>query len=145
LEELPDPEAQDAPVADGQLFSTLSVSAITGAVSPRTMSFSGTLAGVQIRILVDSGSSNTFISPDLASHCSNIQQLDPPLKVQVANGEVISCSSVVPTATWSIQDCHFTTALKVLPLSNYDMILGLDWLELHSPMKIHWAHKWLKF
>jgi hypothetical protein len=25
------------------------------------------------------------------------------------------------------------------------MILGLDWLELNSPMKIHWAHEWLKF
>lgn len=24
------------------------------------------------------------------------------------------------------------------------MILGLDWLEKHSPMKIHWAHKWLQ-
>jgi hypothetical protein len=145
LAELPEEEAQDAPVADGQLFSTLSVSAITGTVSPKTMSFSGTLEGVQIRILVDSSSSNTFISTDLASHCSNLQQLDTPLKVQVANGDVISCSSFVPKATWSIQDCHFTSDLKVLPLSTYDMILGLDWLELHSPMKIHWAHKWLKF
>lgn len=24
------------------------------------------------------------------------------------------------------------------------MILGLDWLESHNPMSIHWAHKWLQ-
>jgi hypothetical protein len=23
------------------------------------------------------------------------------------------------------------------------MILGLDWLELYSLMKIHWKHKWI--
>jgi hypothetical protein len=38
---------------------------------------------------------------------------------------------------------EFTTDLKVLELSAYDMILGMDWLELHSPMKIHWKQKWL--
>lgn len=25
------------------------------------------------------------------------------------------------------------------------MILGMDWLEVHSPMEIHWAEKWLQF
>jgi ribonuclease HI len=25
------------------------------------------------------------------------------------------------------------------------MILGLDWLETHSPMEIHWAQKWIQF
>lgn len=24
------------------------------------------------------------------------------------------------------------------------MILGLDWLEAHSPMEIHWAQKWIQ-
>jgi hypothetical protein len=31
----------------------------------------------------------------------------------------------------------------VLPLSTYDLIIGMDWLETHSPMMVHWAHKWL--
>ena len=25
------------------------------------------------------------------------------------------------------------------------MILGMDWLECHSPMDVHWAQKWLEF
>lgn len=25
------------------------------------------------------------------------------------------------------------------------MILGLDWLEANSPMKIHWSQKWIQF
>ena len=23
------------------------------------------------------------------------------------------------------------------------MILGLDWLEAHSPMEVHWGQKWI--
>lgn len=32
--------------------------------------------------------------------------------------------------------------LKILPLHCYDMIIGMDWLEEHNPMKVHWRHKW---
>lgn len=31
----------------------------------------------------------------------------------------------------------------MLPLQSYDMILGMDWLESFSPMKVHWCHKWM--
>jgi hypothetical protein len=33
--------------------------------------------------------------------------------------------------------------MRILPLHNYDMIIGMDWLETHSPMKVHWKHKWM--
>jgi hypothetical protein len=32
---------------------------------------------------------------------------------------------------------------KVLSLGSYDMIIGIDWLEAFSPMKVHWLHKWM--
>lgn len=41
-------------------------------------------------------------------------------------------------------DSHlFVSDLKILALSSYDMIIGMDWLEMFSPMKIHWKQKWL--
>lgn len=33
--------------------------------------------------------------------------------------------------------------MKVLPISAYDMILGLDWMQQHSPMQVHWQQKWM--
>jgi hypothetical protein len=80
----------------------------------------------------------------MASNCAVIQSVVTPLSVQVANGQILHSSKIVPAATWSMQGLEFQQDLKVLPLSSYDMILGLDWLEQHSPMKIHWAHKWLQ-
>jgi hypothetical protein len=109
------------------------------------MCFWGQLGDQHIRILLDSGSSHTFISSAVAAHCQSLQQLSTPLKVQIANGQVLSCTPHIPAANWVIQGCQFTSDLKVLPLSFYDMILGLDWLEAHSPMEIHWAQKWIQF
>lgn len=36
-------------------------------------------------------------------------------------------------------------SLKILPLKCYDVILGMDWLELYSPMEVHWKSKWMSF
>jgi hypothetical protein len=33
--------------------------------------------------------------------------------------------------------------LRVLPLPYYDMIIGMDWLEVHIPMRIDWKNKWI--
>ena len=49
----------------------------------------------------------------------------------------------IQQAQWSVCDVTFQSTLKVLPLSSYDMILGMDWLETHSPMKVHWQQKWM--
>jgi hypothetical protein len=126
-----------------QVFLQLSLAAISGTVQPRTICFWGTIGNQHVKILLDSGSSHTFISTSIAAHCSGIQQLPVPLQVQVANGEVLTCSSYIPAASWSIHHCQFTSDLKILPLTSYDMILGLDWLEAHSPMEVHWGQKWI--
>jgi hypothetical protein len=44
-------------------------------------------------------------------------------------------------AAWSVQGLQFTSTLKIFPLTTFDMILGMDWLEQYSPMKIHWLEK----
>ncbi|WVZ88557.1 hypothetical protein U9M48_035065 [Paspalum notatum var. saurae] len=126
-----------------QLFLTLSVAAVSGSAAPHTLCLQGQIQGHSLSILVDSGSSHTFINEQLAGQLSRVLQLSVPLAVRVANGTVIQCASYIPRAEWSVQQCTFLSELRVLPLSAYDMILGLDWLGQHSPMKVHWAQQWL--
>jgi hypothetical protein len=71
---------------DDQLFMTLSVATVSGSIAPRTMCFWGCLGNQPVCILLDSSSSHTFISSAVASQLANLQPLDTPLKVQVANG-----------------------------------------------------------
>ncbi|WVZ81560.1 hypothetical protein U9M48_028917 [Paspalum notatum var. saurae] len=127
------------------LFLAVSVAAVTGGSSPRSMCFDGFLQDQAVRILLDSGSSHSFLSAALVPQLVGVAPLARSLSVQVANGSVLECSFSLPSAQWVVQDVTFLTDLKVLPLSSYDMILGMDWLEAFSPMKIHWKDKWISF
>ena len=51
----------------------------------------------------------------------------------------------VQNCLWLCAGTTFRTDFKVLPLGGYDLILGMDWLEGHSPMAAHWAEKWMEF
>lgn len=94
-------------------------------------------------ILVDSGSSHSFLNTSVAAKLLEVLALVTLVKVQVADGTALLCSQELKDAEWSIQGYTFHSTLKVLPLGSYDMIVGIDWPEAFSPMKIHWQQKWM--
>lgn len=94
-------------------------------------------------ILVDSGSSNTFLSASLAASLEGGSLRATPLKVTVADGNHMLCQTKFKELESSIQQYTFTSVAKVLPLSQYDLIIGMDWLTAHSPMEIDWRYKWM--
>lgn len=51
----------------------------------------------------------------------------------------------VQALTWWTQGHTFTHAARVLPISCFDLVHGMDWLESHSPMWIHRKRKLLRF
>jgi hypothetical protein len=131
------------PPAQEQLCLTLSSATVSGTPGPKSMCLKGSIQNQPIKILIDSGSSHSFLNSSLAAGLQGITKLFSPIQVQVANGQVICCSESLSQATWSMGGYQFQTDLKVLPLSSYDMIVGLDWLEAFSPMKVHWKDKWM--
>ncbi|CAD6211893.1 unnamed protein product [Miscanthus lutarioriparius] len=126
-----------------QLMLHLSMAAVAGASAPKTLCLKGVIQDVPLSILVDSDNSHMFLSTELAGSLHGVQKLVPAVQVQVANGAVLQCTSHISRASWSVQGYSFTTDLKLLPLTAYDMILGLDWLSSFSPMQVHWQQKWI--
>ena len=94
-----------------------------------------TLHGHQKIFLVDSGSTHSFLDSDSAKLLSEVQTC-PTMKVKVANGQIMNCSGFVTKCNWSVHGVQFEHDLKILPLSCYDGILGMDWLAKHSPMTV---------
>ena len=111
----------------------------------KTMRFRGLVDKQEILILLDSGSACTFISQDLASHFH--QQLQPcePLHFATSDGTPMLSDTCIPQFTWHIQGQSFVYNVRVLPLKCFDMIIGADWLEDHSPTWIHWKKKRMSF
>jgi len=132
-------------VSEGQLFVALSKDAFAGSSGPRTIRFSGTIQQREVSILIDSGSSHSFIAKQIADNLSGVFPMASAIMFKWLIGGVMECTSHLPLAQWSVQGHHFVSDLKVLPLSTFDLIIGMDWLEEHSRMQIHWLHKWIQF
>jgi hypothetical protein len=78
------------------------MAAISGTSSPRSMSLWRSLYDQSIHIIIDSGSSHTFVSDKLAAQLSSLIVTTSPLMVQVANGQILVCSSHIPQAQWQV-------------------------------------------
>lgn len=85
-----------------QLFLTLSVHAASGSEGPRTMKLAGSIQGHELLVLIDSGSSHSFLSQKIANLLAAVSPVASPMLVQVANGEQFTCSSFVRNAQWSM-------------------------------------------
>jgi hypothetical protein len=96
-------------------------------------------------ILVDSGSSHTFVSPSFLQKCGITPTAVSSKQVQLANGHLLVTDKEVHQLQWWIQGHTLQTDMKVLDLGAYDAILGYDWLKQHSPMSCHWEHKTMSF
>ena len=74
------PELQpDSAVSSDQLFLSISKAVVNGVSAPRTVRFSGSIQQIPASILVDSGSSTSFISCQLAAQLSGVQPLQVPV------------------------------------------------------------------
>lgn len=65
--------------------------------------------------------------------------------MRIADGGILRCDKEIRRCKWLAQGVEFCSNLKVLELGCYDVILGMDWLEKHCPMMVHWGHKVLSF
>jgi hypothetical protein len=110
----------------------------------KTMRFRGFIGKQELLILLDSGSARTFITPEVANSISQSIQSCTSLQFSAADGSPMVSDSMIPPLQWHIQGHTFTYDTRVIPLKNYDMILGADWLADHSPMWIHWKKQKLR-
>jgi hypothetical protein len=90
----------------------------------KTMRFQGFIGKQELLILLDLGSTTTFISKELAAKLSQQEQECPPLKYTAANGSPMLSNTYIPQLQWFIQGHSLSYDARVLPLSGFDMILG---------------------
>jgi hypothetical protein len=75
-----------------------------GMESSKSMKLLGNIKGQEVLILLDSGSSHTFIIARLADALSHprLVALQRPLVVKVASGAPMCCSSHISQAVWDV-------------------------------------------
>lgn len=143
LELLDDPEPAVAAVA--AQCCMLSAQATTGTESSSCIRLTAKVQEQTMLILLDSGSSHSFVSASFVRRLQLPTSPLPPVPVKVANGQFIICDSMVSQLEWSSQGHNLKTDLRVLDIGAYDAVLGMDWLDEHSPMSCQWHEKHISF
>ena len=123
----------------------ISAHAVSGADNTETIRIRALVGNQVMLALVDSGSSHSFVDENFAKRASLDLVSVPAVKVTVANGQAMESKFQTPNLTWWAQDHTFVTPMRVLQLGAYDVVLGMDWLQCHSPMVCDWEGKSLQF
>lgn len=104
-----------------------------------TFKIAGTVKGKSVLILLDPGNTHNIVSNDLVERlrCDTIEV--PEFKVSLADGKQVKGKWQCKDLEWSEGGQQFRVDALVLPLYDYDMVLGMQWLE--SSEKMTWDFK----
>ena len=126
-------------------FEQLSLNALAGTASGEVMRLRATVKNKVMLILLDSGSSHSFVNSSFLSIVGITPVPVSSKKVKLANGQILVSAAMAPDMEWWCQGHTFRTDLQVLELGAYDAILGYDWLKQHSPMTCQWEQHTVEF
>ncbi|KAF2303147.1 hypothetical protein GH714_014149 [Hevea brasiliensis] len=104
----------------------LSLSALKGHKGRKLCASSGKL---QLQVLIDIGSTHNFLGAHVVKKLRCDVEPVSGVSVEVANGQNMRCHAKCASFKWQMQDHHFDAEVFILPLDNYDLILGVQWLE----------------
>jgi hypothetical protein len=121
----------------------ISLHAIGGTQSTKVIHLKALVQNQVMSILIDSRSSHTFLNSSMMSRLQCKAIPAKHMNVKVANGQTDISDSVVQGFEWWIQGFTFSVNARILEFADYDLILGMDWLEQHSPMTCDWLLKWI--
>jgi hypothetical protein len=119
----------------------LSLNAISGTNNNECIKIQSLVQNKVMLILIDSGSSHSFVSSQFVEIAGLSTTSINPKRVQLPNGQMLISDKMVPKLEWWCQGHTMTVDMRVLNMGAYDAILGYDWLKHHSPMKCHWVDR----
>ncbi|XP_047308018.1 uncharacterized protein LOC124911559 [Impatiens glandulifera] len=135
-EALPDVQlVQETVVDDPSLLQpnsveepAISLHALTGSKNFQTLQIRGKIGSLPVVILIDTGSTHNFINSKILRNIGHEAMKTQVLSVKVADGSTLFCSSVCKNLKWSMEGKDYQADMKVLTMTGYDMVLGIEWL-----------------
>ncbi|KAG8376035.1 hypothetical protein BUALT_Bualt09G0021800 [Buddleja alternifolia] len=119
---------------------TISINAISGSSDLNTLRIQGLFKHSPVQILIDSGNTHCFLDEDVAIKLGFSVEYTNPMLISVADGNKIVSRTICPDFSWDIQGSKFTYPMRLIKLGGCDVVLGGDWLRLHSPVEFDY-HK----
>jgi hypothetical protein len=137
-----DTTAADEPDTTVPVFS---LHAVAGVAANNTIQLQVLLGATSFIALVDSGSTQSFIGEEAARRSGLHIEPRSRFTAMVANGERVSCPSVICQAPVVVDDAEFRVDLYVMPLAGYDVVLGAHWMATLGTITWDFASRTMAF
>lgn len=102
----------------------ISLHALSGSLAPKTMRLVGLIQNHRVVILIDSGSTHSFLDPSILNRVSLGVIIPLQLQVRVANGATLVSQGKCKSVSLKVQGTTLTTDFFLLPLGGCDAVLG---------------------
>ncbi|KAJ4758083.1 polyprotein [Rhynchospora pubera] len=136
LDVIDDDEDNPKDISD-DVFDTspeISLHAITGIPTASTMQLAVKIQGHHCLALIDSGSTNNFLSMAVIKGAGLPLVPKPGLSVAVANGDRLPSAGLCSNLALNIGDEIFSEHFFALPLDGFDVVLGCQFLKCLGPI-----------
>ena len=101
-------------------------------VAPQVITSKVFIAGKEIYALIDPGSTHSYISTKLAFQLGlNQEDLICDLCISTPLGDTMIAQQVCRSCIVQVGKAKLRVDLTVIPLRDFDVILGMDWLVEH--------------
>ena len=119
-------------------LNAVTVDGVAHMRSPNMLTVTGTIYGQPAFILLDSGSSTEFVSAEfIHRHALTTFPTIPERHVRMADGSKQKSSGRLEYAPLHMNGHNYASDFTVLPLSQYDAVIGMSWMQQYKP-KIDW-------
>lgn len=129
-----DDDEEELPAEETGEHPRISLLAIAGVRTRDTMQLAVRLGAVTLTAPFNSGSTYNFVTAPAASRSNLCFIPQNNISVTVTNGDWVPSLGVFCDAAFSIDNEAFRTDIFILPLNEYDMVLGTDWLATLGPI-----------
>ncbi|CAL9232051.1 unnamed protein product [Arabidopsis halleri] len=116
----------------------LSLNSFLGKHSPRTTKLIGFLGKSKVVVLIDSGASHNFLTPNLAAKLKMLVCEDSRLEVRLGNGVSVHGTGVCKDVKFQLPGVEFQSNFISLELGGVDVILGMERLETLGTCEVNW-------
>lgn len=116
-----------------QDFQSLSLHAVDSTVLSGTFGFTGYINGQVVQVLVDGGSDDNFLQPQIAKFLQLPVLPIPTFKVLVGNGNALQVEGLINNLQVTVHDTVLHMDVYLLPIRGADLILGTSWLATLGP------------
>ena len=123
--------AKSMPIEDSEHH--LSLNALNGSHGLGTLRFRGQIQGMDVTVLLDSGSSDNFLQPRIAQSLHLSVQSTTQFQVLVGNGNSLTTMGYISDLPVTIQGNTLHLPVYLLPISGADLVLGVPWLKTLGP------------